>query len=329
MKIVIFHPVLLPPPAYGGVERVVLWLAQGLVLLGHQVYVAALGGSRLPAGVHLIEMQAGQISAMDLLGKLPSSVDVVHFMAPPEKGVIEKLPCASLLTVHGNGKVGERFPRNTVFLSADHARRHRSSRFVYNGIDPSEFKFAPSLKGESFLFLSKTNWRVKNLRGAMKMCRQARVPLQIAGGNRPYGYRLQAWLNSRMTWEGAVSGEKKADLLMRARALIFPVTWHEPFGLVVVEALMSGTPVLASALGSLPELIPPSDRVGALMTSEDEWIEKLSLPRYKWEPEACRAWAMEKFHFQKMAESYDAVYREVVLGKPLNTIEPETIERVN
>jgi glycosyltransferase involved in cell wall biosynthesis len=122
-----------------------------------------------------------------------------------------------------------------------------------------------------------------------------------------------------MQWIGPVSGEEKAALLAGARALLFPVLWPEPFGLAVVEALVSGTPVIGSRKGSLPELVPPD--VGQLLDPQDEdgWASALA---GRWDPERCRAWAIGRFHYSKMAENYEKQYRKVLAGEVLNPQEP-------
>lgn len=325
MKILLFHPVRLPPKDYGGVERVVLWLSKALLEEGHDVWVAALEGSELPKGVRLVPMQLGQCSAVDLLPKLPDGIDVVHFQAPPEKEAIERLQAAAITTIHGNGKPGEIFLKNTVFLSRDHARRHGAQVFVYNGVDPSEYQFSPSDKDGRYLFLSKTSWKVKNVSAAVRRCARARAGLRVSGGSRPFSKRLRVALTPGMSWEGPVAGEKKAKLLARAKGLVFPILWPEPFGLVVIEALISGTPVLASRLGSLPELV--ASDVGVLLTPDDDaaWIEWLSKDRLPFLPERCRAWALDHFSSRKMAQNYLELYRQVVSGKSLHADEPKTL----
>jgi glycosyltransferase involved in cell wall biosynthesis len=320
MKILLFHPTLLPPRDYGGVERVVLWLARGLAQLGHEVWVAARTGSVLPPGARLVAMEPPSVSALDLIRVLPAGIDLVHFMAPPGDEALGALPCPAILTVHGNGKAGERFPVNSVFLSLDHATRHGAREFVYNGIDPSEYRFDPGARREWYLFLSKTSWRVKNVAGAIRLCRRAGAKLAVAGGNRPLRHRLEAALRPSLRWEGPVAGERKARLLAEARALVFPVEWPEPFGLVVAEALISGTPVLAPRKGSLPELVPPD--VGAILEGERAWIEALRAGTSRWSPERCRQWAMERFHYMKMAASYEAVYARVIRGESLHEKAP-------
>ncbi len=324
MKIVLFHPTQLPPRDYGGVERVVLWLAKGLAELGHDVSVGALAGSILPKGVTLIETDPSDPSATGFLKRLPKGTEVVHFMAPPEEAVWASLPCAGVVTIHGNGKPGEIFPKNTVFLSQDHARRHAGAVHVYNGIDPGEYVFEPKLKKSAYLFMARTVWSVKNLRGAIRLCGRAGVPLWVAGGHRPFGPRLRLMLRPGSRWCGPVGGHSKALLLAQAKALIFPVLWPEPFGLAVVEALVSGTPVLASRIGSLPELVPSN--VGRLFgPGDEEWIEWLRRESLPFEPERCRTWVLDHFHYRKMAEGYEQVYRRIVAGDVLNKEHPRTL----
>src|SRR5690606_19588663 len=184
-------------------------------------------------------------------------IDVVHFHAPPELEFFERSSVPSLTTIHGNGKPGEVFPENSVFLSRDHAARHGRGTFVHNGADPAEFRFEPENRKNSLLFLSKTTWKVKNLAGAMAIAEAAMEPLTIAGGSGPWSLRLRACWRGQ-AWAGSVAGEKKARLLSEASALLFPVRWPEPFGLVMIEAMLSGTPVVGSALGSVSEVLGSS-----------------------------------------------------------------------
>lgn len=329
MKIVLFHPVRLPPADYGGVERVVLWLASGLRDLGHSVWVAALEGSKLPPGIQLIPIAPNEKSAEGLLARLPPGVDVVHFQAPPETAFLEKAAVASLTTIHGNGKPGEIFSGNTVFLSRDHASRHQRKSFVYNGVDPTEFHLSTRKKRNAPLFLSKTSWKVKNLRGAIRIANHAGLGLTIAGGYRPIDLLVRT-LFSPHQWVGPVNGEFKAQLLSEASALLFPVLWNEPFGLVMVEALLSGTPVVASRLGSVPEIL--SDFGGAVLEpipsvrlrnshkgleiALDSWAQALRDVE-KLDPVHLRETAIKRFSNLRMAEAYLEVYKRVQNGENL------------
>lgn len=332
MRIVLFHPTVLPPRDYGGVERVVLWLAKGLAELGHDVTVGALAGSRLPQGVNLLAFEPGRVSAHELARTLPGGTEIVHFMAPPEKGSAEALPCPSLLTVHGNGKEGERFPRNTVFLSADHAARHGAGAYVHNGLDPEEYLYDPAAKDGRLVFLSKTSWKVKNVAGAVRLCERARVPLRVAGGKRPLRTRARVAAHSLfgappMSWEGPVGQERKAVLLKSSQALVFPVLWPEPFGLVVAEAMISGCPVIAWRRGSLGELITAETGEAidpAAVDAEQRWMKALAdaASGRRWDPARCRQRALEHFHYRRMAADYVTLYAKVVSGGNLNETPP-------
>ena len=341
MRIVLFHPVMLPPVDYGGVERVVLWLAKGLVELGHEVWIGAQEGSRLPPTLRLLPFSAGARRVRDLISVLPPGTDMVHFHAPPESAEIDHLPCPWILTVHGNGKRGEEFPWNTVFLTQDHANRHGAQCFVFNGIDPSEYLFAPETKTRDFVFLSKTSWNVKNVEGAIRLCRKAGVRLRVAGGNRPWGPRLRSWFSPSINWVGPVAGASKAALLSRAQGLVFPVRWPEPFGLVMVEAMMSGTPVLGPWVGSVPEILqgemgfPPEEvpvkvmggrcigQSGSRVTEfETEWVDSLRKGFELADFERARSWAMQRYHYIEMAKAYLDAYTRVRSGERLNSRKP-------
>ncbi len=154
----------------------------------------------------------------------------------------------------------------------------------------------------------------------MKFCRKAKVSLKIAGGSRPFFNRMMCWFQPHFEWIGPVSGVKKAYYLAHAKALLFPVRWPEPFGLVIAEALISGTPVVGFPRGSLVELIPPE--VGVLLESEDEWIRLLEEGTLLADPERCRQWALEKFHYRGMAENYERIYQQIFQGRILHEVYP-------
>lgn len=316
MKILLFHPVPLPPKDYGGVERVVLWLAKGLRDLGHEVWVAAEEGSVLPSGIKLLSISADDKNARSLPARLPPGIEVVHFHAPPESGAIEALPCAAIVTVHGNGKPGEVFPKNTVFLSQDHAMRHGRKAHVYNGIDPAEFEFSEASRDRaSPLFLSKTTLKTKNLSYAIGVAKRAGRGLMIAGGRRPLRQRLRS-LVFGFNWLGPVADMRKASVLKEASSLLFPIQWEEPFGLVVLEALVSGTPVIAAPRGAMRELV--SEDVGALipLEQEDSWVAAIRNSS-KWRAENCRKHVLERFTNRHMAENYLSMYRKAIQGVEL------------
>jgi glycosyltransferase involved in cell wall biosynthesis len=288
-----FHGVV-PVRGYGGTQRVILWLARGLMQLGHRVTLLAAKGSQVP-GATLVELdrQATSRPGFDLTPFLPSALDILHAHAP----LTPAPECPHVFTLHGNLRTG-RVPRpNTIFLSADHARRNGAAAFVYNGVDPSEFVFR-RVKSEYDLFLGRLH-SVKGYRWAIAGAKRSRKRLLVAGG-----WRIS--LRSGLRFVGTVDGERKADLLAGAACLWMPALWDEPFGLTLVEAMMSGTPVLGTRRGALPEVI--SEDVGALGDTLEELIELRSTIDRR-DPAVCRVRAERWFSHTRMAEEYVRMYR--------------------
>lgn len=307
LSVAIIHNAKLPVAGYGGTERFVWWLAKGLGELGIEVTLACAPGSQCPfAAIATPDFSQSVESQL-------SGIDVFHHFAPPAHPPSRPY----LVTVGGNGREGETYLPNTVFVSRNHAERHLAECFVHVGVDPEDYAYRDS-KQDYLLFLAKAAWRVKNVRGAIRFARRSGSPLRIVGGSR-------WWLPSfrGVTWEGTLGGPEKAEKIARARGLLFPVTWNEPFGIAVVEALISGTPVLTSAHGSLPELVHPE--VGKICRSEREFLEGIdSLGQYR--PQRCREWALENFTYQKMARSYRELYERVLKGERLNPRDPRATE---
>jgi glycosyltransferase involved in cell wall biosynthesis len=297
MHVALYHHERLPVRGYGGTERVVVWLARGLMELGHRVTLLAAPGSRLPgAAVVAVDPRQLERRGFDLTPWLPAGVDVLHAHTP-----LRAAPaCPHLVTIHGNARPGRRFPPNTVFLSADHARRHGSVTFVHNGLDPREYRFRP-VKDDYDLFLGRLH-RIKGYRWAIGGAKRLRRKLIVAGGWRPS-------LSRHLRYAGEVDGERKMELLAGARCLWMPALWDEPFGLTLIEALASGTPVLGTRRGALPEIV--SADVGALGDTLDDLVAcRPDLDRV--DPAACRALVEERFTHRAMAEAYVRLYRDHV-----------------
>jgi glycosyltransferase involved in cell wall biosynthesis len=319
MKVLIYHPVRLPVLQYGGTERVLLWLAKSLQHLGHQVSVFAAPGSSLSNGIDCI-------TDPEVLLKKANGFDIIHGFTRFDPRIEEAVDGRVLFTVHGNGQKGERFHPNTVFLSRDHAKRHGATAFVYNGLDPNELKFSDGPRADRFLFLSKTSWKVKNLKGAVHYANTHKQNLWIAGGERPYSLRaftaLKRMFGADWSWKGSVDQEEKAKFLISGKAMLFPLLWNEPFGLVMVESLMSGTPVLAHPYGSVPEILEFAPQ--CLMKSDEDWKSAMTGERELPNARLCRDWACSKFDQITMAKKYVELYEQVASGKKLHAYEPVT-----
>jgi len=169
---------------------------------------------------------------------------------------------------------------------------------VYNGLDPDEFRFRRD-KDDYDLFLGRLHTS-KGYKWAVKGAKRLRRRLLLAGGWRPS-------LSRYVKYVGSVGGTRKADLIAGARALWMPALWDEPFGITLIEAMVSGTPVLGTRRGSLPEIVPPE--VGALGDTLDELVERRpALDAIA--AEACREWVMRHFTHHRMAEGYLRMFRE-------------------
>lgn len=282
-----------PMTGYGGTERVAYWLGKAQAELGHKVTYLCRPGSRL-AFARTLPLP---VRYKDLTPFVPPDTDIVQLYGTPRF----RLDYPYLVNIGGNGKPGEKYAANTVFVSRDHADRHSWREFVYNGIDLAEYPLR-RVKEDYALFLAKASWNVKNLAGAIRIARDARLGLQVAGGH--------AWFWKRgVKSHGVVDGARKLGLIQCARALLFPVIWNEPFGLAVVEALACGTPVVATPWGALSEIITRD--CGILGESHDELVAGV-MRAGEFDPDACRARVAEKFTHIHMAEGYLKYYKLVL-----------------
>ena len=284
----------LPVQGYGGTQRIVVYLARGLAAAGHRVTLLAGAGSTVPEATLVpIDLARARGPALDLRPSLRPGIDLLLAFAPL---VPPDLPW--IRSLHGNRKAGVPSPTNTLYLSRNHAERHGGTAFVYNGIDLGELRFGRE-KSDYDLFLGRLHG-AKGYRWAIEGARRTRRRLLLAGGWRPS-------LRRGIRYVGQVGGERKADLLAGARCLWMPALWDEPFGLTLIEALASGTPVLGTRRGALPEIVSPE--VGALGDSVDELVElRPALDRV--DPEACRARVERYFTHHVMAAEYVRMFRE-------------------
>jgi hypothetical protein len=167
LHITLFKPgkMPVPPKLYGGGERAVYWLGKVLVEHGHQVTIIAHPQSCIP-GAELRAISKNEPPTWQKL--IPDSTDIVQFsgnFAPSTKKPF-------LIRVGGNGKPGERFHPNTVFVSQRHAALYGSRHFIFNGLDESEYSFSEK-REDCAVFLAKARWPVKNFRCAVQMARHA------------------------------------------------------------------------------------------------------------------------------------------------------------
>lgn len=283
-------------------------LARGLAELGHDVryQLRGWGDVRPPEGVRPAAGPAGD-------------EDVLHVNHLP----LSESPATTVpwvRSVHSDlsdqGLPPSYATPNCIYVSRTIADLYGSGRYVHNGIDPGGFIYSRT-KGDYLLFVvagGLTKARIKGIDVALRIARLSGAELRVAGGSyKPaeMGEFFRYCRDHGATCHGLVFGPRKAELFAGARALLFPTQMNEAFGLPVAEAMMSGTPVIASDRGAMRELIDPS--VGFVCADESSYLEAVaSLDRIA--PEDCRRYAMARFHYLEMARSYVREYEREIEG---------------
>lgn len=295
MRLAIFMPAVLPVQGYGGTERIAVNQVRGLAARGHTISLLAGAGSTVPEAALVPVPLPAATGRFEIEPYLPAGTELllsnVKLHHPPAA-----VPWVEVL--HGNRRPDERGPPQTIYLSRDHAERHGGGCWVHNGVDPAEVIFRP-VKQKFDLFLGRLH-AVKGYHWAIAGAKRLDRKLRIAGAWRPS-------LDPRVRYLGQVGGAAKAELLADARLAWMPALWDEPFGMTLVEAMASGTPVLGTRRGALPEVITPD--VGRLGTTLDELLALLPECE-RIDPAACRARFEKYFTHHQMAAEYERVLRE-------------------
>lgn len=329
-----------PPAAYGGIETVVADLVDALVARGHKVTLIGADshatraqrfhttfdvgpahqlGEVMPEVVHAAKV-AGILEALD--------IDVIHdhTMAGPLMARGRLTP--TVVTAHGpvHNDFGEYYRAlgDTVQLIAiSDAQRSSAphlawSATVHNAIRAETFPFAAA-KDDYAIFLGRFHPE-KAPHLAIDAARAAGMPIVLAGkcsepAERAYFSReIEPRIGPDVTIYGIADAAAKRRLLARAACMLFPICWEEPFGLVVIEAMVCGTPVVALRRGSVPELIMHG-QTGIIVDDPDELPAGIALAR-ELDPAACRKHVESSFTVEVMAEGYEAVYRRALAMAP-------------
>lgn len=314
MHVVFVHDKPLPVATYGGTERILFWLMKSLAQKGLKVTLVGHPQSNVEAyGIKLVPIQKN-----DWQKQIPKDADLVNLFFPWHQELSKPYICR----IGGNGKPGEKFPQNTIFVSKSHAQNHGAECFVYNGIDFDEYP--DSLlkdKGEkshwnSFAFLAKASWKVKNLKDCVRAVKNTKKSLHIGGG--------KIWtLSSKIHSYGMVDQEKKFKIFSKTDALLWPIRWPEPFGIAMIEAMSAGLPVIASNHGSSGEVI--SNEVGIVCDNYQDFENAIRCQPRTFYPKLIREYTREHFSSEKMCKGYIACYEKVLSGQKLNSKVPVSI----
>jgi glycosyltransferase involved in cell wall biosynthesis len=323
-----FVPV--PPVGYGGTELVVAELALSLARKGHEVVVYATGDSHLPG----IEVRSffptphwppdPKIDAMHAayclrdVARHPAPFDIVHVHSLAAVELSRMCPYPVVATVHH--ECTEELTRvylanphvRLVAVSANQARREKAdvAAIVHHGLSPERFRQLPD---QGYLLYVGRFSRVKGTHLAIEIAARARLPLVLAGQPHEEDYYEQE-VKPRIERYGVldvgpVHGPRKAAIIARARALLFPIDWEEPFGLVMIESLLSGVPVLALRRGSVPEVI--EDGITGLIGDDaTELVGGARIAEKFFDRPRIAQVARKRWSADRMADDYLEVYRE-------------------
>jgi glycosyltransferase involved in cell wall biosynthesis len=325
-----------PPEAYGGTERVVAYLTDALVELGHDVTLFASGDSTtraklVPASNRPLRLDescrdqlAPQVLQLELLSRAAHRFDVIHFHTGfLHLPLARHLRAPSVTTMHGRLDSPELVPLMGEFADAPLVSISNAQRrpfpianwcaTVYHGLPPRLLRFQPR-PGDYVAFVGRISPE-KRLDRAIEIAGRAGLELRVAAKidavDREYftGEIEPLMRQPHVRYLGEIGETEKAALLGGAQALLFPIDWPEPFGMVVIEALSCGTPVLAWPGGSVPELIEPGVN-GWIVDSIEDAVHALrrvaALDRA-----ACRASFDRRFTAERMAGDYVSVYKHL------------------
>ena len=335
----------LPPKGYGGIEAVCTDLVDTLVARGHDVTVIGAGhngtharllatypnaqsariGEPLPEVLHAA-------AAAELLDQL--NVDIVHDHTLAGPLVARARAAPTVVTAHGpvTGEPGQylRHLGDSVQLVAISDAQRRSApdlnwiATVHNAAQVDDFPFRADKEGW-VLFLGRCT-RDKGMHLAIDVARAAGRSIKLAAkctesAERAYfEAEIQPRLGPGVEWLGEVGTDRKKDLLSRARCLLFPICWDEPFGMVMIEAMACGTPVVALRRGSVPEVVTDGS-TGVICDHPDQLPDALNAI-HTIDPVQCRKHVRTHFHPDTMAAGYEHAYLEAIQRAELRATKP-------
>jgi len=336
MRIALVAPpfIAVPPANYGGTELFIAMLARGLHARGHDVTVYANGESCLPCRVKwryqhtdwpLDDLERATLKNTDhtawAMDDAARRTDIIHLNDPVGVPFTRFTHQPVVVTLHHPHEpaISEQYVRypdiEYVAIGAWLARREPMTRLhvVHHGIPVSDYIFSVQ-KDDYVAFLG----RMAPCKGphlAIEAARRAGIRLKLAGEVQPifrdyWEQQVRPLIDGRqIEYVGEVNHDQKNELLSRARALLFPIQWEEPFGLVMIEAMACGTPVLALSGGAVEEIVHDGVN-GWICRDTDEMADRLAAPL----PAACdcRDHVARYFSVDQMVDRYLGIYEQLV-----------------
>lgn len=341
LRIGILSPVwfAVPPTGYGGIEWIVALLADGLVAAGHDVTVFASGDSRTAARLAAVWERAPSERIGQTYWELRHALacvrraaefDVVNDHSGVLGAVLGGLVSTPFVhTVHGplGGEAGDLYeaalaaaPRvRLVSLSLSQRRPRPGFPWLAtcpNALDASLYPVQPQ-RGDYLLFLGRMSWE-KGCHRAIAVARETGLPLKIAGKKREpleqeyFDELVAPHLGDGIEYLGEVPHGEKVTLLQHARATLFPIEWEEPFGLVMIESMACGTPVIATRRGSVSEVV--DDGVSGIVVSDYREMPAALERADALDPLECRRYVERRFAPERMVADYVRAYRAAIAG---------------
>jgi glycosyltransferase involved in cell wall biosynthesis len=322
-----------PPMLYGGTERVVANLTDELVRQGHSVTLFASGDSVtaatlvpiVPTGLRLagcVDMLAPHVMLVEAVASCATAFDVIHFhIAQLHCPVMRRLGTPHLTTAHGRLDLPELQPFYRMYwdmplVSISNAQR-RPLHFanwigtVYHGLPSDALTFRQEPEGYlAFLGRISPEKRVDRAIAIARACRRRlRIAAKVDPADQQYfESTIRPLLDDPLVeYIGEIGDREKSDFLGKATALLFPIDWPEPFGLVMIEALGCGTPVVAFRGGSVPEIIEHGV-TGFVVDTIDQAIEA-TRQIHRLNRRDCRDAFEQRFTVARMAEQYVELYK--------------------
>lgn len=337
----------IPPKGYGGIERIVSMLTEELVRRGHKVTLFAAPGSVTSA--KLVSVFDKSLSEANIAWSNPiwnlrnlstaygaanrGEFDIIHSHLDLWALFFQNLTkIPSVHTMHNplyrtNADATkddrlrlftEEARRTNIVFISESARKLAmvelpKSRVIYNGIDFGHFRFNKK-GGEHFIWIARMN-KHKGVENAIAAAEKLGVKLLLAGRIDPtqeeyFGKIIKPHLNEKIQYVGELKDNELSDFYGNAKALLYPIEWEEPFGLVVAEAMACGTPVIAYRRGSMEELIKDGE-TGLVIESDIERLVEAMKKVDKIDRNAVRRHTEDNFSKERMVDEYEKLYYEL------------------
>lgn len=336
-----------PPHTYGGTERVVSWLTEELVRRGHDVTLFASGDSltsaQLLATTPTALRAAGKLSdymlyvmvQLEQVAERADEFDIIHYHCDYHHFPLSRrCPIPQLTTLHGRLDLpglplvfGE-FPEMPLISISDAQRRPLPEgnwvQTIYHGLPKTNLRFTPNPEGY-LAFLGRI-CPEKGIQRAVEIAERAGMPLRVAAKVDPadeqyFHEEIEELLQKpHVEFVGEIGDAEKSTFLGNAQAVLFPINWPEPFGLVMIESLACGTPLVAFNHGSVPEILEHG-KTAMIVGGVDDAVEAVKQIG-QLDRRVCRQEFERRFSVEAMVDGYEAAYEKVAADKRLQLIRP-------